>query len=66
MANSELRFDTVGLLFLGCVKGKCYVDKPEIIDALKNNIREAIGEIQLHIIENVLKNCAVWPAEPAI
>ena len=29
---------------------------PKIIDALKDNIREAIGEIQLHIIDNVLKN----------
>ena len=26
-------------------------------DALKDNIREAIGEIQLHTIDNVLKNC---------
>ena len=25
--------------------GKCYADKPETIDALKDNIREAIGEI---------------------
>ena len=25
------------------VKEKCYVDKPETIDTLKNNIREAIG-----------------------
>ena len=32
----------------GVVKDKCYADKPETIDALKNNIREAIGEIQLH------------------
>ena len=40
----------------GAVKGKCYADKPEIIDALKDNIREVIGEIQLHTIENVLKN----------
>ena len=31
-------------------------DKPEIIDALKDNIREAIGEIKLHTIDNVLKN----------
>ena len=38
------------------VKDKCYADKPETIDALKNNIREAIGEIQLHTIDNVLKN----------
>ena len=38
------------------VKDKCYTDKPETIDALKDNIREAIGEIQLHTINNVLKN----------
>ena len=37
-------------------KDKCYADKPETIDALKDNIREAIGEIQLHTIDNVLKN----------
>ena len=40
----------------GCVKDKCYADKPETIDALKNNIRETIGEIQLHTIDNMLKN----------
>ena len=34
----------------GAVKDKCYADKPETIDALKDNIREAIGEIQLHTI----------------
>ena len=38
------------------VKDKCYADKPEIIDTLKDNIRKAIGEIQLHTIDNVLKN----------
>ena len=38
------------------VKDKCYADKPETINALKNNIREAIGEIQLHTIGNVPKN----------
>ena len=37
-------------------KDKCYANKPATIDALKNNIREAIGEIQLHTINNVLKN----------
>ena len=42
----------------GTVKDKCYADKPETIDALKDNIREVIGEIQLHTIDNVLKN---WP-----
>ena len=30
--------------------------KPEIIDALKNNIREAIGEIQLYTIDNEFKS----------
>ena len=38
------------------VKDKYYADKPDTIDALKENIREAIGEIQLHTIDNVLKN----------
>ena len=39
------------------VKDNCYADKPDNLkDALKNNIREAIGEIQLHTIDNVLKN----------
>ena len=40
------------------VKNKYYADKPETIDALKDNIREAIGEIQLHttVTHNVLKN----------
>ena len=50
LATSELRFDTVGLLFVGISV------LPEIIDTLKHNIREAIGEIQLHTINNVLKN----------
>ena len=27
----------------GAVKDKCYADKPETIDILKDNIREAIG-----------------------
>ena len=42
--------------FWGAVKDKCYADKPETINALQNNIREAVGEIQLHKIDNVLKN----------
>ena len=29
---------------------------PESSDALKDNIREAIGKIQLHTNDNVLKN----------
>ena len=30
----------------GAVKNKCYANKPETIDALNDNICEAIGEIQ--------------------
>ena len=30
--------------------------KPETIDALKDDIRDAIGETQLHTIDNVLQN----------
>ena len=40
----------------GAVKDKCYADKSETIDALKDNIREAIDKIQLHTIDNVLKS----------
>ena len=40
----------------GAVKDKCFADKPETTDNLKDNIRETIGEIQLHTIDNVLKN----------
>ena len=40
----------------GAVKDNCYVDKPETINALKGNICEAIVEIQLNTIDNVLKN----------
>ena len=35
---------------------KSYTDKLETIDALKDNIREAFGEIRLQTIANVLKN----------
>ena len=36
----------------GAVKDKCYADKPETIEALQDNIREAMGEIQLNRIGN--------------
>ena len=39
----------------GAVQDKCYAGKPEAIDALKDNIREAIGEMQLHTIDKNLK-----------
>ena len=53
MATSELLFD---YYLLGTVKNKCYANKPQATDALKNNIREAIGEIQLHTIDNMVYN----------
>ena len=40
----------------GVVKDKYYADKTETIDTLKDNIRKAIGEIQLHTNDNMLKN----------
>ena len=40
----------------GAVEDNCYAYKPETIYALKDNIREAIGEIQLHTINNALKH----------
>ena len=46
---------TLDYYMWGAVKDKCYADKPETIDAVKDNIREATGEIQLHTINNVLK-----------
>ena len=44
---------------MDAVKGKCYADKPEVVDLLKDNIHEVVGEIQLHTIDNMLKN---WTA----
>ena len=34
----------------------CGADNPDAIDAVKDNIRDVIGEIQLHTMDNVLKN----------
>ena len=39
----------------GAVKDKCYADMTEKIDGLQDNFREAIGQVQLHTIDNVLK-----------
>ena len=39
----------------GAIKDKCYADKPEAIDVFMDNIREAIGEIKLYKVDNVLK-----------
>ena len=38
----------------GAIKDKRYAGKPDRISALKDNIREVIGEIQLHTIDNAL------------
>ena len=47
----------------GAVKDKCYADKSETIDALKDNIRETVDEIQPHKIDNVL-NMHGQPNQP--
>ena len=39
------------------IKNKCYAHMPETIDALKDNMCEAISKIQLHTIDTVLNNC---------
>ena len=49
------RTHTLDYYLWGAVKDKCYGDKLERIDALKDNMCEAIGEIQLHTID-VIKN----------
>ena len=50
------------------VNDKCYAGKPQTIDALKDSIREAIGEIQLHRIDNVLtkldRSCRLLHGQP--
>ena len=40
----------------GAVKDNCYADKPDTINAFKDNICESIGEIQLYTIDYALKN----------
>ena len=49
-------FTPLNYYLRGTVKDKCNFGKPETIDALKDNIREAIGEVQLHTIDNAFKN----------
>ena len=56
----------IGYYLWSAVKDKCYAEKLETIDAVKDNIRDAIGEIQLNTSDNVLKNWTAWPAEAAI
>ena len=46
----------LGYYLWGAVNDKCYANKPETIDAIKDNIRKIIDELQLHTIDNVLKN----------
>ena len=40
----------------GAVKDKYYMNHPEIIEALKQEIEVSINEIEAQTIENVLKN----------
>ena len=46
----ELQFNTVGLLFMRCRQ------RWVLHQQARDNIREAIGVIQLHTIDNMLKN----------
>ena len=56
LATSQLRFATLDYYLYGAVKNKRYADNPETIDALKDNIHKAFGEIQLHTTDNLFKN----------
>ena len=56
LSAAELDLTPLDNYLWDAVKDKFYADKAETIDALKDNICEAIGEIQLHTIDNVLKN----------
>lgn len=38
------------------VKDQCYINKPQTIEALKNKIRDTIAAIELHTVQNVIKN----------
>ena len=40
----------------GAVKDKYYAAKPETIDALEDSICEAISDMELHTIDNMLKD----------
>ena len=51
-----MSFDTVGLLLWAAAKAKWYTGKPDTIDTLMDNICETIDEIQLHTIDDELKN----------
>ena len=44
IALSASELTSMAYYLWGAVKAKCYADKQETIDALKDNIREAIGE----------------------
>ena len=73
IALSAAKLMSLDYYLWGVVKDKCCADKSEIIDASKDNIREAIGEIQLHTIDNMLKNwtdrvgyCMEWNYFPLL
>ena len=48
----------------GAVKDKCYADKPETIDALKDNICEVIGEIQSIMCLEIGSSCRLQHGQP--
>ena len=56
LATSELRFDTVGLLYVGCRQRYELRQQAKDNWRFKEQFRTVIGEIQLHTIDNVLKN----------
>ena len=63
MSFGHLDLTPLDYYLSGAVKDKYYADKPETIDALKNNICEGIGETQLHTIATVLHGQPRQPFE---
>ena len=50
----------------GAIKDKCYADKPEIIDALKDNVREASCTQSIMCLKTgPIVYATAWPAEVA-
>ena len=57
--SRSYNFKPLDYYLWGAIKDKCYAVKTKTIDVLKDNLHEAIGEIQLHTIDSVRKNWTV-------
>ena len=51
-----MRFEPIRLFLWGYAKDRVYIDSPQILDHLKDNIRAVIGEIQPAMCRKVIEN----------